>query len=153
MEWFAKAWPIFVAVASMAVTAAGFVQTVLGIVKSRYELKKLREEDKTLQATARRREGAVKPEGRLYDRSAYYHENLDYALSSLARWLVVTVFLIVTILCYVYFTFNIYKHAAVADQLRTQLSVLQRANTALGDSLKLLHAMHDRRQNKENSFP
>ena len=148
------AWHVVVVVAAAIASLAVFIQTVLSILKSRYELRKLRAEDEKVFARSRGEKGRTAQVARMYGRSDYYYERLDTDLLGLIRGIVVTVFVAVAGLFYVYITVNVFKNDVVVRGKREQLSVLQQANGSLGDALAVLHAVKDReRRGKQKSSP
>jgi hypothetical protein len=148
MPDFGKAWPILTTVGSAVVAIAVLVQTAFSIAKSRYELRKLRVEDEKYRGEIARQKASIEGAKPSYGRSDYYYERLDYDLRSSARWIVMTAFLAVSGLCYVYFTLQIYHIDTAIRVKKAELVVLKQANASLGDALALLHALHDRLQKR-----
>src|SRR5438045_2913503 len=128
MPDFNKAWPLATTIAGAVVVVAGLVQTGFSIAKSRYELRKLRVEDKKYRSALARqktcREG-VKPS---IERSDYYYERLDYDLGTLARWIVTISFLSLSGLSYLYLTRELYKNDVAIRVKKAELVVLKQAN-------------------------
>src|SRR6266567_4248575 len=107
MADFGKAWPLLTTVASAVVGIAILVQTGFSIAKSRYELRKLRVEDEKFRAKIARQKARIEEIKPSYGRSDFYYQRLDYDLGTLVRWIVMTVFLALSGLSYVYVTLQI----------------------------------------------
>jgi hypothetical protein len=146
MADFGKAWPLLTAVGSAIAGIAVLVQTGFSIAKSRYELRKLRVEDVKYRAKIAREKARIEGIESSYGRSDYYYRRLDYDLGTLVRWIVMTVFLAVSGLFYVYVTLEIHKNDTAIRVKRAELVVLKQANASLGDALLLLHAWREGRQ-------
>lgn len=156
MHHFLNGWSVLAAIAVIVGAVAGFVQTVLSILKSRYELRKLRAEDKKLFAKRRSDKGRELRTADVYGRSDYYYERLDIDLRSLFLWIVLTSFLVLSGLAYLYIGTKLVTNRAVIGEKRQQLSSLQQANRSLGEALVVLHAVKDqqfREKQKGSPFP
>ena len=154
MDRFLNIWSVLAAVAVTLGAVAGLVQTVLSILKSRYELRKLRAEAKKTLAKRRSDEDREIRTADVYGRSDYYYQRLDIDLGSLSRWIVLTSFLILSSFAYLYIGTKLVRNRAVIGEKRQQLSSLQQANRTLGEALVVLHAVKDRQlREKEKKSP
>lgn len=140
-------WQTAVVLASVAVGISGFVQTVINIAKSRYELRKLKVEDEQLRRKKQPPETPLQPlsEKPLINRKPLrsvrrrnVYDRLDYDLGSLVRWIVMTAFLTTAGLIYMYMTVQEYHSQRRIKDLRGELAFYREANAAMDDALSLI---------------
>jgi hypothetical protein len=151
MSWLRNAWPTVATISAVIVGLAAFVQTTLSILKSRYELKKLRADDEKLRKKRSTRYQELKDEGLLlYERSEYYHRKLA---REWARWIVLIVFLLFTGMFYSALSMAILDQKEMIDEKKQEVATLKQANESLGDCLTVAHSLKRALERNRRSSP
>jgi len=149
MPDFSKTSTLVTTIVGAVVIVAGLIQTGFSIAKSRYELRKLRVEDEKYRAVIARQKARTEEINASYERSDYYYKRLDYDLGTVARWIVMTTFLALSALSYLYLTRELHRNYVAIEVKKAELVVLKQANASMGDALSVLHTLRDRLQKRK----